>query len=143
MILNVSYNDSSTRKKIAEAVGPPFTLKERFVKKGIGSPRLTITQASVQIMNLMQLDSNRNVCNVELRPKGILVGFRSLLESYVLVIPYYKLVLYKGKSDQYSIYRDDYFVKVKALPKNQAVHKFMKKLRDEKIDHDAALQPPF
>ncbi len=143
MILNVSYNNYKTREKIEEAVGKPFTLKQRLTMKGIGSPRLSMTQSSVQIKNLMQLDSNRDVCNIELRPLGILVGFRSLLESYVLVIPYYKLVIFKGEADQYTIHRDDYFVKIKAMPKNKTIHKFIQKLMDQKIAYDATVQPPF
>ena len=143
MILNVSYNNPATRKKIEAQVGKPFTLKERFQKKGIGSPRLTITQTSVQVSNLMELDNNRNVCNIELRPTGILVGFRALLESYVLVIPYYKLVLYKGKADEYAVYKDDYFIKINALPSNKTVHKFMQKIQGEKAAYDQNVKPPF
>ena len=81
---------------------------------GIGSPRLTITEASMAIRNLLILDNNADYCNIELRPKGIILGFRSLLESYALVIPFYKLTIYKGDLAIYSVYRDQYFVKVKA-----------------------------
>ncbi len=100
---------------------------------GIGSPKLAITEASVEIRNLLILDNNADCCNIELRPKGILVGFRSLLESYALVIPYYKLTVYKGDFAVYSIYRDHYYVKVKADTK--AIQKFFKKLLDLKADN--------
>lgn len=128
MILNVSYNNPQVRNKIDAEVGPPYTLKERFELKGIGSPRLFIQEASVQINNLLLLDNNRDCCNIELRPKGIILGFRSLLESYVLIIPYHKLQLYKGEAEQYSIYRDNYFVKIEARVKNKSVHAFISKL---------------
>ena len=97
MLLNVSYNNKQISRKIDAEVGKPFSLKERIKLGGIGSSKLIITETSVQIHNLLILDNNRNQCNIEMRPNGILVGFRSLLESYVLVIPYYKLSLYKGK----------------------------------------------
>ena len=100
--------------------------------KGIGSPKLIMTDASVQISNLMNLDNNRNVCNIEMRPKGIIVGFRSGLNPYALIIPYYKLVLYKGKSEEYSIYKDTYFVKFQALAGDESVHRFMNKLLNAK-----------
>jgi len=66
---------------------------------------------------------------------GILVGFRSLLESYALVIPYYKLSLYKGKADEYSIYRDKYFVKIEAKAKDKNIHKFMNRILENKSDN--------
>ena len=129
MLLNVSYNNKEIKEKIDLEVGKPFTLAERFKMKGIGSPKLFITSSSIEIHNLLILDNNLNYCNIEMRPKGILVGFRSLLESYVLVIPFYKLSLYKGNAEEYSIYRDQYFLKVKA---NAATHKFIKKLLNYK-----------
>lgn len=133
MLLNVSYNDKEVSKKINDALGKPFTLKERFRLGGIGSPRLEITQASTAIRNLLILDNNADCCNIEMRPGGIIVGFRSLLESYALIIPFYKLSIYKGDLGIYSIYKDHYFVKVKADTK--AVQKFFKKLLDYKADN--------
>ncbi|MBS9461778.1 hypothetical protein KIM67_05105 [Flagellimonas sp. 389] len=133
MLLNVSYNDKTITKKIDEAVGKPFTLKERFALKGIGSPKLFITETSIEIQNLLILDNNLNACNIEMRPKGIIVRFRSLLETYGLIIPYYKLTIYKGDFAIYSIYRDSYFIKVRSDTK--AIQKFFKKLLDYKADN--------
>ncbi|NND62187.1 MAG: hypothetical protein HKN48_03220 [Flavobacteriaceae bacterium] len=126
MLVNVSYNNKSITKTIDAELGKPFTLRDRIKMGGIGSPRLVITNTSVQINNLLILDNNRNYCNIELRPKGIIIGFRSLLESYALIIPYYKLTLYKGKAEEYSLYRDNYFVKIEA--RDKGVHKFIRKL---------------
>ena len=133
MLLNVSYSDKNISRKIDSEVGKPFTLKERFQLGGIGSPKLEITAASIEIQNLLILDNNTNTCNIEMRPKGIILGFRSLLESYALIIPYYKLTLYKKDFAVYSIYRDNYFVKVRSDTK--AIQKFFKKLLDYKADN--------
>ncbi|WP_343485563.1 hypothetical protein [Allomuricauda sp. d1] len=133
MLLNVSYNDKKVKEKIETEVGKPFTLKERIKMGGIGSPRMVITEASVEIRNLLILDNNRDYCNIEMRPKGIIVGFRSLLESYALIIPYYKLTIYKGDMAIYSVYRDQYFIKV--LSDTKAVQKFFKKLLGYKADN--------
>lgn len=128
MLLDVSHNDKATTNKINKKLGKPFSLRERIKMGGNGSPKLILTDASIQISNLMNLDNNRNVCNIEMRPNGIILGFRSLLNSYALVIPYYKLVVYKGKPDEYSIYKDNYYMKVQAGSSDKSVHKFMKKL---------------
>lgn len=132
MLLNVSYNNKKITRKIDKEVGKPFTLKERWAMKGIGSPKLFITEASVEIRNLLILDNNLDSCNVEIRPKGIIVRFRSLLETFALVIPFYKLTIYKGDFAVYSIYRDHYFIKVRSDTK--AIQKFFRKLLDYKID---------
>ncbi|MEP3373324.1 MAG: hypothetical protein ABJL43_15190 [Maribacter dokdonensis] len=133
MLLNVSYNNKAVTKKIEEEVGKPFTLKERWAMNGIGSPKLIITETSIEIRNLLILDSNRDVCNIEMRPNGIIIGFRSLLETFALIIPYYKLSIYKGQASVYSIYRDQYFIKVASDTK--AVQKFFKKIMDYKADN--------
>jgi hypothetical protein len=133
MLLNVSYNDPKIKEKIDTAVGKPFTIKERWAKGGVGSSKLIISQTSIEIHNLLVLDNNRNTCNIELRPQGIILRFRSLLETYALVIPYYKLTLYKGKAQEYSIYKDKQFVKVVADTK--ATFKFFSKISAEKANN--------
>lgn len=130
MLLNISYNDPLVKKKVNLAVGPPFSLMARWAKKGVGSPRLLINQTSINIHNILVLDKNLNFCSIELRPKGIIIRFRSLLETYGFIIPYYKLKLYKGQAQQYSIYNDSSFIKVEAKKKN--IHSFFKKLNREK-----------
>jgi hypothetical protein len=133
MLLNVSYNNPEIIRKIDAEVGKPFPLMERVRMNGVGSPKLFITSTSMEIYNLLTLDNNRNVCNIEMRPKGIIVGFRSLLDSFALVIPYYKLNIYKGKAEEYGIYRDHYFVKVSATDKS--THRFFQKVINYKIDN--------
>ncbi len=133
MLLNVSYNRIEITEKIDREVGKPFTLKERWAMGGIGSPKLFITETSLEIRNLLILDNNLDCCNIELRPKGIIVGFRSLLESYALVIPFYKLSIYKGNLAVYSIYRDHHYIKVRSDTK--AIQKFFKKILDYRTDN--------
>ena len=130
MLLNISYNDPELKQRIDKEVGKPFTLKKRWDLGGIGSPKLFITSSSIDIHNLLILDQNLNQCNIELRPLGIIIRFRSLLETYGLVIPYYKLKVYKGKAEEYSLYKDQYFIKVKADTKG--VHRFFKNIIEEK-----------
>lgn len=138
MLLNVSYNDPKIKKQINSEVGAPFSLRERWKLGGIGSSKLKITHASIDIHNLLVIDNNNNSCNIELRPKGIIVRFRSLLETYGLIIPYYKLKVYKGQAQEYSIYRDHYCIKIAATEKN--IHEYFKKINAQKI---SALPTPF
>ncbi len=134
MLLNVSYNRPKIKKQIDERVGQSFSLFDRVKLGGIGSGKLVINSTSKQIYNLLILDSYRNVCSIEMRPKGIILNFRSLLETYALVIPFYKLKIYKGQSKEYSVYMDNYFVKVKA--DERRIHKFMRKILDYKLSYN-------
>lgn len=133
MLVNVSYNNKEITRKVDKEVGKPFTLKERWAMKGIGSPKLFITETSIEIYHLLMLDTNTNSCNIELRPKGIIVRFRSLLETFALVIPYYKLSIYKGDLAKYTIFKDHYFIKVSSDTK--AIQKFFIKILDYKADN--------
>jgi len=133
MLLNASHNNLEVRKKIDDTLGKLIPLRKRLKMKGTGLGHLVIKDASIHIHNLLILDSNRNLCNIEIRPKGILVGFRSLLESYALIVPYWKLCLYKGQAATYSIYNDQYYIKIAAKVSDKHIHRFMKRIQDEKI----------
>ena len=131
MLLNISYNDPTVKRKIVKAVGRPFSLQQRWKLGGIGSQKLMINSASIDIHNLLILDNNLKSCNLELRPLGVIVHFRSLLETYGLIIPYYKLKLYKGKAKEYSIYIDQHYMKIFADSKKD--HAFFKKVGTQKL----------
>lgn len=135
MLLNISYNEPEIKEKIETAVGKPFPLKKRLAMGGIGSSKLVITSSSIDIHNLLILDNNQNICYLELRPKGLILRFRSLLETYGFIIPYFKLSLYKGKANEYSIYKDHQYIKV--LVDNKSSQNFFLKLSAEKVKNQS------
>ena len=132
MLKNVSYNNPKQEDEINNFVGKPFSLIERLKMKGIGSGKLLIVSASKEIENLQILDQNINQCNIERRPKGILIYFRVLLETYALIIPYYKLVIFKVDSDVYTIHIDHRKVKIKV--KSNKDHEFFRNILNEKAN---------
>ncbi len=132
MLKNVSYNNPKQEDEINNFVGKPFSLIERLKMKGIGSGKLLIVSASKEIENLLILDQNINQCNIERRPKGILIYFRVLLETYALIIPYYKLVIFKVDSDIYTIHIDHRKVKIKV--KSNKDHEFFRNILNEKAN---------
>ncbi|MFD2565071.1 hypothetical protein [Aquimarina rubra] len=135
MLVNNTYRDPELKKILAEQVGKPFTIMERIKLGGVGSPKLRIAASSIEINNLLMMDTSLKTCNIELRPKGILVGFGVRLQTYLLVIPFYKLTIYKGKAEEYSIYRDNYFIKFSAKKTDIAIHTFIKKILNYKADN--------
>jgi len=126
MLKNISYNNPKIIDEINNYVGKPYTILKRLKIGGIGSSKLIINSADSIIENLLNLDNNLNYCNVEIRPKGIIIHFKSLLETYGLIIPFYKLKIFKGKANEYSIYIDNFFIKVNASEQNE--HDFFKKI---------------
>lgn len=126
MLKNISYNNPKIIDEINNHVGKPYTILKRLKIGGIGSSKLIINSADSIIENLLNLDNNLNYCNIEIRPKGIIIHFKSLLETYGLIVPFYKLKIFKGKANEYSIYIDNFFIKVNASEKNE--HDFFKKI---------------
>ena len=126
MLKNISYNNPKIIDEINNYVGKPYTILKRLKIGGIGSSKLIINSADSIIENLLNLDNNLNYCNVEIRPKGIIIHFKSLLETYGLIVPFYKLKIFKWRANEYSIYIDNFFIKVNASEKNE--HYFLKKI---------------
>ena len=133
MLKNISYNNSKIFDQINDYVGKPYTIFQRIRIGGIGSSKLIINKADSKISNLLNLDNNINKCNIEIRPKGIIIRFRSHLETYGLIVPFYKLKLFKGKANEYSIYNDNYFIKIEVNKKNE--HDFFKKITKMKVSN--------
>ena len=126
MLKNLSYNCKKTKDLLIDRVGKPLTLFERLKIGGNGSDKLIITDASNDIVELLKLDNNINQCNIEIRSNGIILRFRALLETYGLVIPFYKMVIYKGEKKIYSIYIDNQYIKF--LADKKSIHSFIKKI---------------
>lgn len=133
MIKNLSYNSKKINALLLELVGRPFSFIERLKLGGIGSNKLVIADASKEIVELLRLDNNVNYCNIEIRKNGLIIRFRSLLETYGLIIPYYKLIIYKGESNIYSLYKDTKYIKF--LVDNKSTSLFMKKIIRLKTDY--------
>lgn len=133
MLYNVSYNTPEIFAKIDREIGASFGFFERFKNGGIGSPKLFVTAASQEIDALFALDSYLNTCNIELRPNGIIVRFRSILETWALPIPFYKLTIYKGRPSEFSIYRDHHCIRVKADKPN--VVRFFERIQEAKVNY--------
>ena len=130
MLKNISYNNLNVIDEINKLVGKPYSFLEKIKRGGVGSKKLLITKADKVIENLLILDQNINNCNIEIRSSGIIIYFRSLLETYGLIIPYYKLVVFKVSENEYTFNVDSKFVKIKI--KSEKDHAFIRKIMQEK-----------
>ena len=131
MLYNISYKDPKIEREINELVGKSYSLIENLKKGGIGSPKLFITRCSAAIYDLLHVNNTVKFCNIELRPKGIIIGFQSRLDVYALVIPYYKLVLFKpGNTITFHI--DHHYISIDYSKNSKGVQKFINKLELDK-----------
>ena len=126
-IKNISYNDKKVKSEVAKLVGEPFSLLERFKMGGIGSPRFRIIRASAPVEALLAVDNRRWQCNIELRPSGILLSFRSRLETYAWVVPYRSLSLFKSEG-YLTLYSSRYFARLLWDDRDKGAQKFLSKL---------------
>lgn len=131
MLYNISHKDPKIEREINELVGKPFSLIDNIKKGGIGSPKLFITRCSQEIYNLLHVNNTVKFCNIELRPKGIIIGFQSRLNIYALVIPYYKLVVFKP-GDSITFHIDHHYISVDCSKNSKGVQKFIDKMELEK-----------
>jgi len=126
-IKNISYNDKKIKSEIAQLVGEPFSWSQRLKMRGIGSPRFNLIRASVPIEALLAVDNRRWHCNIELRPAGIILSFRSRLETYAWIVPYRSLYLHKSEG-YLTLHSNQYFVRLMWDDYNKSAQKFLAKL---------------
>ena len=134
MLLNVSQDLAKKKELITSEVGKPFDLEKRQELEGTILTDAAVTAASIDLYNLMVLHEDRIFCSLEMRPKGVIISFRAKNDVYSLVIPFYKLKIYKGKAEEYSFYKDHYFIKIWAGAKETETHDFVKKLKNYQAD---------
>lgn len=139
MIYDTSYHDLRILRLINLAVGKPFSVKERFKLKGIGSPRMIINSASKDIISKLPTDLSDQKASIELRPKGIIIHFKKFTEHFSWVIPYYKLVMYS--SEHISIYEDTSFMKFSKNILRKSQLKFIKKVIENKASFTRNTMP--
>lgn len=135
MLVLISQGYSTKKQEIDALVGKPFNLEQRKLLGKTSSSNNRITGASIEIHNLLTLNQDQSTCTIEMRPKGIIVSFRSNLETYALVIPDYKLKIYKGKAEEYSFHKDQYFLKIWADKSDPEIHKFIKQISHNRSEN--------
>ena len=130
MLNNITHKNPEIDKQIINLVGKEYSIIDKIKLNGVGSQNLLIKKSDNTIYDILKNDFTLNRCNIELRPKGVILFINSKLETYCLSIPYYKLILFKIDETNYTISYDHFFLKLKV--KNYSDHKFFKKLSKQK-----------
>ena len=136
MVRNISFNSKELKEEILEKVGKSFSFLRRLKMGGVGSQRFEAIEASPLIDDLFTLDNKTNFCNIELREKGIILHFRSRLETYGWIVPYHLISVFKSEN-YYSIFASAEFVKLKPAHNSSLNHRFIQKLLRMKNEANA------
>jgi hypothetical protein len=131
MIRETTYNIKEVRQEIAAVAGSSISFFKRLKMGGNGSQRLVIIEAFKELEELIDVDNRSRFCNIELRENGIILHFRSRLESFAWVVPFHILSLFKS-DDSLSIYSGSEFVRVKAAHNSLLNQKFINKILEMK-----------
>ena len=131
MIRNISYKDRELNELIDSTVGSSYGLVKALRLKGIGSPRMQITEGSQGFVPFLTKIGKGEFCNIELRPQGIIVRFRYNLDSMAWIIPFYKLNIFKS-GDHFSLHAEGEFLKVMGANEDVQLDKFFRKLQKHK-----------
>lgn len=127
MIRNITYNNPAIKAEIDRTVGKSFGWMVRIQLGGIGSRRMLIAEASPRLVELLSQQNATRYCYLELRPSGLIVHFRSILETYGWVIPFHMLSLFQN-SDQFSLHAAGEYMKLTGMNGFNPDYSFFKKV---------------
>lgn len=135
MILNSTHTNKKNKILITDLVGRSFSFFESLKMKGVGSKRMIINDVSPNLKTYMNLISDVNYANIELRQKGIVIYINKGLKNFTWAIPYYQLVIFKTNGS--SIHAQGRFIHFKNSKTFRENKTFFNKMLDEKIKYDS------
>lgn len=87
-LLNISYNDPSVKRAVEAACGRPFGFWAGVRRGGVGSARFRLIDGPAALLEAIDREEDRGYCSLEVRPAGMLIRFRSRLETLAVPIGY-------------------------------------------------------
>lgn len=140
MILNTTHYNAKHKSIITDLIGSSYSLVQKLKMKGVGCKRMIVDDVSPNMKSMMNIVSDTNYANIELRPKGILVMINKGLKNFTWIIPYYHLVIYKTNGA--SIHAQGRFIHFRNNKTFKENKKFFDKLLNEKVKYDMQYAMP-
>ncbi len=134
MLYAVNTVNKELNRKINLELGKAFSLLEKIKMKGAGSMRMKVIKTSPGLSKT-QDKNDINYTSIELRPKGMIAYFRTKINNYIWVIPYYKLSVFQ--SETFNIHAGGEFIRLDlktVYPKNKKFFERMFKLKEEIVN---------
>lgn len=130
MIFARNTKSKETDRKIEALIGKQYSFRERLKLKGTGSMRMKVIKTSPGLSKT-QDKNDINYTSIELRPKGMIAYFRTKINNYIWVIPYYKLSVFQ--SETFNIHADGEYIRLDlktVYPKNKKFFDRMFRLKE-------------
>lgn len=140
MIFDITYPDPNTKRQIGKLVGPAYSFLERIKMGGIGTTKLQILEASDAIYSLLGHTNDTHYCYLECRINGLIVGFKSVMKTYIWAIPFHKLSMYNN-AGKLVIYGNQDSIKLIAPFNGSIDKKFIRKILALKSDYISRISP--
>lgn len=134
VILDSTHPNKEHKQIIIDLIGKPYSLMESFKMGGVGSKRMIIEEASPNMQQYLNLVSDINYANIEMRSDGILIYINKGLKNYTWIIPFYQMVIYKTNGA--SIHAQGKYIHFKNNKTFEENKSFFKKLLDAKVKYD-------
>jgi len=134
LIIDTTHHNKDHKKILENFVGKPYSLWDSLKRGGVGSKRMIIKKLSPNLNYIINIISDLNYANIELRKKGILIRINKGLKNFTWAIPFYQLVFYK--TDFTSIHAQGRFIQFENSRTFKENKKFFENLLAEKIKFD-------
>lgn len=134
MIFNTTYNNKDATATINDMLGKSYSFVKAIKLGGVGSKRMMIDAVSPSFASVLNLVSDVNYGNIELREKGIIIHINKGLKNFSWAIPYYQLHTYK--TEGFSVHAQGNFVRFKSNKLLKENKKFIDKIIDFKIENN-------
>ena len=134
MILDTTYKNKSNKQLINDLIGKPFSFFQKIKLKGVNSKKLIIDNTSDNLKPYLNTTAELNYTYIELRPKGILIRLNKGVKTFIWIIPFYQLIIYKVNGS--SIHAQGRFVHFKNKKTLRENNSFFKKILDRKVLFD-------
>ena len=133
MIFNTTYKNKDAASAINNLLGNSYSFLQSIKMRGTGSKRMMIEEVSHGFLKFMNVISDVNYGNIELREKGIIIHINKGLKNYSWAIPYYQLHIYK--TEGFSIHAQGNFVRFRNNKLLQENKKFLNRIIAFKIEN--------
>ena len=127
MVFDITYSEKAVIEEVNQLVGEPYSFFQRLKLGGIGSERVQIMKSSPKVAHHLQHDISINYCNLELRPKGLIIHLKYKLKDLAWVIPWGMSSLFSSVHGL-KIYGGADYVVLQKMYRGSNLDKFTKKM---------------
>ena len=140
MIIDSTYMDGETKRKVDVLVGKAFGLRKRLSGEPIGSHKMLIDSHSVGFQRIIEKATGLVYSNIELRPLGIILHFNVKNTRYSWIVPYRKMTVYN--TEIFSIHADGQYLKFHKGDMWQLNKKFLTNMMNRRVEYTERFRMP-